>query len=120
MSGLCFCVPIVTLPAPSSPEVVKPNDGTRAFTVSWAPPTAECGNAVTYMYPGLAASMCGQCTGRSDTPSVTCRGWTAQGQSCSITARADNCGGQQGEQSQPVVITLESTIMMPCIGLSKF
>ena len=36
--------------------------------------------------------------------SVTCRGWTAQGQSCSITARADNCAGM-GSESQPVVIS---------------
>ena len=36
--------------------------------------------------------------------SVTCRGWTAQGQSCSITAQADNCAGM-GSESQPVVIS---------------
>ena len=98
----------VPLPPPSTPQVVPVPD--QSFTVSWAPPTAECGNAVNYTYPGLAASMCGQCTGRSDTPSVTCRGWTAQGQSCSITARADNCGGV-GERSQPVIVMLQGIYM---------
>ena len=103
---LLYMSSAVPLPPPSTPQVVVPVPD-QSFTVSWAPPTAECGNAVTYTYPSLAASMCGQCTGRSDTPSVTCRGWTAQGQSCSITARADNCGGQQGEQNQPVIVTLQ-------------
>ena len=94
--------PAVRLPPPSTPKVVPVPD--QSFTVSWAPPTAECGNAVNYTYPGQPASMCGQCTGRSDTPSVTCREWTAQGQSCSITARADNCAGI-GSESQPVDIS---------------
>ena len=96
--------PTVPLPPPSTPQVVVPVPD-QSFTVSWAPPTAECGNAVTYTYLSSLDGSCGECTNNMTSESSTmCRGWTAQGQSCSITARADNCAGM-GNGSHPVVIS---------------
>ena len=96
--------PTVPLPPPSTAQVVVPVPE-QSFTVSWAPPTAECGNAVTYTYLSSLNGSCGECTNNmTSESSTTCSGWTAQGQSCSITARADNCAGM-GSESQPVVIS---------------